>query len=110
MTAPKLIDPIAQLRHVNDVVRMLLAYQVKTATKFITPKLVVRAHRITIQGRIDRRERSVDIRVKIGIPNYHERLFVKDCIKAGEPFPVKKVRLAHFRVIKRKAKGKKKRT
>lgn len=111
MTTPD-TNPMQHLRHAADVTRMLLAYSVRSATKFVSPNTVVRAHRITLAGRIDKRDKGIDIRLKIGRPNYHERLFIKACLSAGEPFPVKRVRLAHFRPrkpvkAKRIGKGKK---
>jgi hypothetical protein len=88
---------------VRTVVAKLLAYDARRATKVLTPNCVVSAQRVTWGGRIDKRAKSIQIALKIGAPNYHERQFIKDCIKAGEPFPVKKVKLAFFRPRKRGA-------
>lgn len=60
------------------------------ATKYISKKLTVKATRI---GKVDKREKSDNIRLTIGRPNYAERSFIKDLIVAKEPFPVKKVQL-----------------
>jgi hypothetical protein len=93
MTVP--IEKINQ--YLGPVILALIGTEAKRATKFISPKWVISAQRISFKNRINRRERNIDIRVKIGDPNYHERKLIKDCIKAGEPFPVKKIRLAYFR-------------
>jgi hypothetical protein len=91
---------------------MLIINGARTATKFVDRQTVVRAHRVTFGGRIDGRDKSLDIRVKIGRPNYHEQQFIRDCNAAHEPFPIRKVRLAQFRPrkpvkTKRVGKGKK---
>lgn len=62
----------------------------KTATKFLDPKFVVKA---THQRKPDGRDRSTTLVVTLGRPNYTERKFIKDCKKAGVPFPVRKVQL-----------------
>lgn len=88
--------------YVEQVVAALLKFELRRATKFVSPTRVVNAHRITYGGRIDRRDKSIDIRLKIGKPNFHERQFIKDCIAAGVPFPVRKIRFSHFRVKRKK--------
>ena len=60
----------------------------KSATKYISPNLVARAVRF---GKFD--SQGLDVRVKLGRPNFAERKFIKLCKKAGEPFPVKKIQL-----------------
>ena len=60
------------------------------ATKFLSPDLVVKATR---PHKFSRRARSETVLLTVGKPNYAERLFVRQCLKAGEPFPVKKVQI-----------------
>ena len=60
---------------------------VKTATKYISDKLTVKATR-----RQKSRSQQQFI-ITIGRPNYAERQFIKRCKKAGEPFPVKNIQL-----------------
>lgn len=67
-----------------------------TATKYITPKFVIRATRIVFNRKIDKRDRRMDIIFTAGEPNYHARKFIKLCERAGEPFPVRKVQLTKF--------------
>ena len=63
-------------------------------------RTVVRAHRVSYDGKPDIYG-ALDLRIKIGKPNYHERKFIADCNAADEPFPVRKVQLAYFRKRKR---------
>lgn len=79
----------------------LIGCDVRRATKYLSPKLVVVAHRIVRGGKLDKRDKNIDIRLKIGAPNIHERAFIKDCITAGEPFPVKKIQIACFRNVRK---------
>lgn len=60
---------------------------VKTATKYMDPKYVIKATR---HGKPDRRYGQVHMVVTLGKPNCREKEFIKACLKAGEPFPVKK--------------------
>jgi hypothetical protein len=41
-------------------------------------------------------DRHEDIILTIGRPGYLTRAFIKACIKAGEPFPIKKMRVKGF--------------
>lgn len=78
------------LKYVPQVVLQVLAINVLKATKFVSPKLVVRATRTkTSFGR----GRNVEITLTIGKPNWAEREFIKLCKKAKEPFPVKRIQL-----------------
>lgn len=75
---------------VSKTVELLLRTESHRATKYLTPNLVVRATRI-------KNRHQVIILLTIGRPNYLGRVFVKNCQKAGETFPVKKVQLAAFK-------------
>lgn len=66
---------------------------VKTATKYTTPDITVKCTR---QRPIDLRSSRETFLVSIGKPNYYEKRFIKACLKAGEPFPVKKVQLKFY--------------
>jgi hypothetical protein len=92
------------MKYVEATVMALVNNDARRATKFAAPNHVVSAQRVTWGGRIDKRDRRIQISLKIGTPNYHERKFIKDCIKADEPFPVKKIKLTFFRPRKSKKK------
>jgi len=63
---------------------------IRRATKFLRPDLVVKA---TWVGHFGKRERQRSMVVTVGRPNYVEREAVKILLKARKPFPVKKVGL-----------------
>jgi hypothetical protein len=62
----------------------------KKATFYQSPKEVAKA---TFQGKRDKRSTRSTIILTTGRPNYTERKFIKDCLKAGEPFPIKKIQI-----------------
>ena len=66
----------------------LQAGDAKTATKYLSPKCVVRA---TWQFKPSNRNTREEMRVTYGAPNYLEAKVIKALVKAEEPFPVKKV-------------------
>lgn len=70
----------------------------KTAIKFLNPETVVRA---TWHNKPRARSTHEEMVVTIGRPNYRERVFVKCCLKAGDPFPVRKVQLINYPVKKK---------
>lgn len=78
----------------NEVVEAILQGAVK-ATKYVAPNSIVRAVRKTykVNNRRPDNRHNVEIHLTIGKPNYQEREFIKDCKKAGEPFPVKRIQL-----------------
>lgn len=77
--------------------------EVRKATVYLSDKLTVK---ITRQHKYKKRDRSHTLVLTYGQPNYLEREFIKQCKKAGEPFPVKKVQLRMWPKPKAK-KGKK---
>lgn len=87
---------------VGEVIGQLVRSKAKRATKYVDPKYVVSAQRVMFQGKLDGRDTRATIVVKLGAPNYLERLFIKACLKAGEPFPVRKVQLKFPAAKKRK--------
>ena len=62
---------------------------VRQALYFISPKLRVKVSRF---GKA-RKGQADSFRVEMGRPNSIERKFVKLCVKSGEPFPLKRVRV-----------------
>lgn len=75
-------------------------YLTRMATKVLEPKLVVR---LTRRLKYSKRNQRNEYVLTIGKPNHLEREFIKACIKAKEPFPVKKVQIK-FNPVKRKKK------
>lgn len=74
----------------GDVVVAVVAAKAWRAVKYVSPTQVVRATRVLWRKRIPR---TVDIRLSVCRPNYREVRFIRDCKKAGVPFPVRKIQL-----------------
>ena len=64
------------------------------ATKYLSPKEIVRAVRTTYGGKF--KQGNIEITITIGKPNYLEREFIKLCQKAKEPFPVKNIQVKEY--------------
>ncbi len=79
------------------VIDTLLGQKALKATYYISPNLIVRAVRKTYKNGTAKRHilrsANTEVMLTIGKPNYREREFIKDCQKAGESFPVKKIQL-----------------
>jgi len=87
----------------NPLIEALLDHSVIRATKYVSRTKVIRATRIRFSKKIDKRG-PISIVFTIGKPNYLERDFIKQCKKAGEPFPVKKIQLKFYNSPKKKLK------
>jgi len=85
---PKELVEIAKVS--GELVNFIRFAGGRSATKYLSPVLVVKATR---HGKPCKNERSTSMVVTVGKPNYAEREFIKKCKKAGEPFPVKKIQL-----------------
>ena len=76
---------------VTQVVETLLRTDARKATKYLSETDVVKAsRRVFRRGR--QRGAQIAIVLTIGRPNYEEREFIRKCRKAGEPFPVRRIR------------------
>ena len=64
--------------------------EVKKATVFLSPKLVVSLCR---RHKYSKRNTREDMVVKIGMPNYLETRFIAQCKKVGVSLPLNKVQL-----------------
>ena len=79
---------------VEKVIAALLNSGARRATKYLQPGVVISACRPCYDGKLgSKRDTRATIVVKLGRPNYEERKFIRACLKAGEPFPVKKIQL-----------------
>jgi len=79
---------------IAKIFKFLLATDdAQRATFYRDPKFTIKATR-TAKPRANCRYESFI--VTVGQPNYAERKFIKDCQKAGEPFPVRDVQLKAF--------------
>lgn len=80
------------------VVGALVASDAKTAIKYLSPKLIVKA---TWRHKPKTRNTHEECVVTFGAPGYRQQQFINMAVKAGEPFPIKKVQLTAW-PIKRK--------
>lgn len=78
---------------VGKVVLALIENRAYKAIAYLSEKLVVRASRKLFGGKLPAANRNAEIILTIGTPNYEQREFIKQCKKAGEPLPVKKIQL-----------------
>jgi hypothetical protein len=78
---------------VTRVVEACLELDIRQATVYISPDLVVRATRRHKPQSGRCAGIHTELVVTLGKPNYLERLFIKACKQSGEPFPVKKIQL-----------------
>lgn len=85
-------------RAIGKAVTTLIDRRARTATLFMTPTCTVRASRRLWEGKLPSRSVSrTDINLTIGQPNAAARAFIKKAKRAGEPFPIRKVRLSFVR-------------
>ena len=84
----------------DQLIQYLLDGDVVRATKYVSPKKVIRATRTRYGGKFQKG--NIEIVLTLGRPNWLEREFVKACIKAKETFPVKKIQLKLYNPPKRK--------
>lgn len=75
---------------ISKTVFGLLETESRKATFYLDENTVVTAAR---RFKPDKRGKFVEISLKLGKPNFRERLFIKACKKSGEPFPVKKLQM-----------------
>ena len=85
----KVIDP----KVIAAVCGALANSDAKTATKYLDEKTVVHA---TWRFKPSSRNHREEMVVTMGEPNYQDRIFIKKCKKAGEPFPVKKIQFRAY--------------
>lgn len=84
---------------------LIVMNNLRKATKFLGPNLVVK---LTRQRKHSKRDSHRTFLLTIGKPNFEERKFVKECKKVGEAFPVAKVQLKAHPVPRAKKKTAKK--
>jgi hypothetical protein len=74
----------------GQLAEMVLEGGVRKATKYLSPKLTIKAAR---RFKLSKRDSRRELVFTIGVPNYAERVFIKARQKAGEPFPVKRIQI-----------------
>lgn len=80
------LDAMFKTTHSKPACRQVVVYE--------APHRIVK---VTRQHKPTRTDTSETLIITIGKPAYRQRQFIKACIKAGEPFPVKKPQLKWFK-------------
>lgn len=78
---------------IGCVYNAVVANGARSATKYLSDRLVVRATRRLYGGKILPKHYNTEVVITVGRPNYRERQFIKECKRAGESFPVRKIQL-----------------
>ena len=74
----------------SNVIEALNIKGARRAVAYLDAKTVVMGTR---QRKLSLRDRSHTIIVTYGAPNYRQRKFVKQCKKAKEPLPLRKIQI-----------------
>ncbi len=77
-----------------QVVEACYNHKARQAIKFLAPQFIVKATR---RFKPDKRSYHEEIIITIGKPNYRERKFIRQCLRAKEPFPIKKIKLKWYK-------------
>lgn len=86
----------------SDLAELILEGGARKATKYFSETQVVKVTRRLYDGKIDKRDKRIEVLFTIGTPNYTERQFIKQAKKAGESFPIKKTRIVWYKPMKGK--------
>jgi len=84
---------------IENIIDMMKADKgIKTISKFMARDSVIRVSRSINprKGKSRAKPQSETFLVTLGKPNYDARQFIKLCIKAGEPFPVKRPQIKRY--------------
>lgn len=77
----------------EKLVEALVDNKAARATFYASDKLVINLTRRLFHKKLPNINSNLEAMLVIGRPNYEQREFIKQCKKAGEPFPVKKIQL-----------------
>ena len=80
-----------------DRIAHVLDIGCKSAVWYVEPKWRVKITRKSFKYGHNTKNKDVELLVTCGRPNYLEQKFVKDCLKAGVKFPVKKIQYKWFK-------------
>lgn len=83
-----------QTKNITTVINAVLIANAHRAVKYVSEKEIIRATRRLAHGKVPN-GKNIEVVLTIGRPNYSEREFIKKCKRAGEPFPIRKVRLQY---------------
>jgi hypothetical protein len=75
----------------SDIAEIILEGGAIKATKYFSPTEVIKGTRLIYSKHCKKMDNSIVF--TFGKPNYAERQFIRDCKKAGESFPIKKIQI-----------------
>ena len=87
---------------IDQILDQLLSCPAVKATKYLRKDWVIKITRKTFNKKLNSTSNHQEFLLTIGRPNYLERIFIKQCLKAKEPFPIKKIQLKYLTLRKRK--------
>ena len=73
----------------SELAECILVGGAYKATKFMSEKLTIKATRKRFGGKIQKRDRIIEIMFTVGVPNYEERQSIIRARKAGETLDLK---------------------
>ena len=77
----------------GELGRCILEDGAYKATKYLGPKLTIKATRKRFGGRVNNRDRIAGVVFTIGEPNYEEREFIKRAKKTNMSFPINEIQM-----------------
>ena len=80
---------------IKQIFDLAIMSDARKFTKYLSKDCTVKVSR---RFKVDKRDTRQSFVVSFGKPNYAERKFIKSCLKAKEPFPVKKIQTKTFPV------------
>ena len=93
LTSMKEAEKIA--KYMEDMIWSLSIYNIKSMVKYLSPKKRIK---ITKSRHI---KDGLQGMITIGRPNYREKKFISLCIRAKEPFPIRKIQYKFFKKVKK---------
>ena len=77
----------------RTVEALLTLTTARRVTNIVSEHLTITATR---RFKHDGRNTRTDIALTIGAPNYGNQMFIKAAVRAGEPFPIRKLRVTYW--------------
>lgn len=93
------MDQAATSKLIQRTIHALLANGAYSATMYLSPQRTIKVTRklYRFKGRKPpSHARALELNVHDGKPNYASRLFIKQCRRAGEPFPVSRIQIQYI--------------
>jgi len=83
--------PLFSEKVLGQMANFIIHDGARKVVRYLTDKEVIKATRRLYGGKIDNRNKRIEILYTIGRPNYTERSFIKKIKKAKEKYPIAQV-------------------